>query len=306
MIQGLGCEGQQVSDRLWRVLTKRGHFRTAAEETQKRFEIAEIASSPETRFGIEVCRLIKACFKRCRATETFDVAFVAAGDLDMHVLLSQEHHTIRIHGKWLSPDRVRDAPGIDDEDEYELIWQTSTQIFSDVLAQLAHAAFELEPEKPTKVIRAAEKTKARRRVRRATDFMRSLKLDWIGPVDVLFEWESKHWFKPEEDLEVHLHDAETCLDLRSSTTVAEREWAECPGPDDLDFTGLTKPCCSARQSTLSASRTGCSSTIPLANCISMSMSTPACRLREQTRPSYVVYGDLPAHRIFRRYLSPGP
>jgi hypothetical protein len=249
VIQGLGCEGAELSKPYWAILRRHNLIRTAEEEEHRRFTAAPpvAAAELESAFATSVRRLLCACVRACPKTDGIAVNFVQAGQLHLQLFYSEEE---RLHERWLSlPGAIEELGLPEDLVEADVVFHAVKRLFADALEQLPREEFVEEDDPRTAEWR--RKLEVSLAEQRLLNFlgMGDLRVDITIPDSerpgLLLKWD----VDPRQDrktmVEIQCHRASRCSHIRDSLLTAE----DGPSPPILS------PFVEALADTLAAART---------------------------------------------------
>ncbi|KAH6633897.1 hypothetical protein B0J18DRAFT_452760 [Chaetomium sp. MPI-SDFR-AT-0129] len=225
IIQGLGCEGVQLTDTYWAILRRHGLVRTAEEEEHRRFTTAPpvAATELESAFAQSVHRLLRACLRACPKTSGITIQFVQAGRLHLQLLYSEPEALFRVHERWLSKDSAIEAMGLPADWLLEdVAVHTVKRLFADALEQLPCGVFEDDGSRTAEWGRKLEVSRADQRL---LTYLRMGEPEINSGTQYMqfaLTWETKHLANESELLfEVQCHSASRCPHRRENLLIAE-------------------------------------------------------------------------------------
>lgn len=152
IIQGLGCEGVELTKTYWTILRRHKLVRTAEEEECRRFTAAASVTTAAlgSDFAKWVNRLLSACVRACSKTRGIAINFVQAGQLHLQLFYSEAERLLRVHERWLTLHGAIEELGLpDDLVETDVVFHTVKRLFADALDQLPRDLFVEEDKSRT-------------------------------------------------------------------------------------------------------------------------------------------------------------
>ncbi len=225
IIQGLGCEGTELTNAYWAILRRHDLIHTAEEEEYRRFTAAPpvTAAALESAFATSVQRLLCACVRACPKTNGIAINFVQAGQLHLQLFYSEEERLFRAHERWLSVRGAIDELGLpDDLMELDVVFHTVKRLFAEALEQMPREVFVEEDDVRTGEWR--RKLEVSRAEQRLLNYLRmgNLRVDTVPKrhgLHLRWDFDSRQSF--DTGIEVQCHRASRCSHLRGSLLTAE-------------------------------------------------------------------------------------
>jgi hypothetical protein len=223
IIQGLGCEGMELTTMYWNILRRHDLIHTAEEEERLRFTAAPPAVVPETSFATIVCRLLRACVRSFHKTNNMEIRFVQAGQLHLQLFYSEAERLFLIHERWLSIEGAIEELGLsDDLVEADVVFHTVKGLFADALEQLPREVF-LE-DANTRTAEWRRKLEMSRAEQRILNYLRmvNVNIDIVkGRPELRLRWAVDYHWSVDTSLEIQCHRASRCSHLRDNLLIAE-------------------------------------------------------------------------------------
>ncbi|KXX81537.1 hypothetical protein MMYC01_202498 [Madurella mycetomatis] len=219
VIQGLGCEGVELTNMYWAILRRYKLIRTAEEEERRRFTAAPLVTVSKSTFATSVYRLFRACLRACPTTKDMAINFVQAGQLRLQLFFSEAERLFLVHDRWLSVDGAIMELGLPDGlMEADIIFHTVKRLFADALEQLPSDVF---PEDNSKMADGGRELEIKRAEQRLLShlLLNSSTVHTILSRPAL----SLNWVvtSPQQNFEVQCHKASRCAYLWDSLLTAE-------------------------------------------------------------------------------------
>ena len=243
IIDGLGLQGEELSDAYWALLASFRLVRTADQEQKRRFERAELCSTRPSAFASWCDHLLQACIRGCSYTRGVCVRFVHAGGLSLHTLYadSERGRFLLVHADWLDPERGRQRLGLPTNVvESDLLFHAVRQLFSDAIDQVPASCFDPEHVQSLASLRKWEKTRAEQRILEFLRLFREAHVS-IRPSQIVIE----HSVRLAPAPTYQLHRLSTCEALMQSLIASDGEprSSDAHRPANLDIPFLQYPRC---------------------------------------------------------------
>lgn len=224
VIEGLGREPFELTKKYWDILEQYNLVFTAEKEALRRFATADPVPVPRTSFAISMNRLLRACIRACSQTRNMSFEFVAAGDIQLNIAISEDNSVIRIHERWVSmKDALTQLGSIVDMEEGELVDYTVKRLFTDILEKLPRVNFlqEGNAAPPDECMKQEAHRAELRLIQHQRMQIRIIDKTDDGRPGLCVEWAVNA--RPQHDnarIEVQCHRASRCSLLRDSLLIA--------------------------------------------------------------------------------------
>ena len=215
----MGLQGEELSNAYWAVLNSFHLVRTADEEQKRRFQKAELCSTPPGPFASWCDHLLRACLRGCSYTQDVRAGFVNAGRLSLHTLYADTDDGchLLVHADWLDPDRCRQRLGLSAHvREHDVLFHAVRQLFSDAIDQIPGSHFATERDQSLGSLRKREKTRAEQRVLEVLRLFRETQVS-VQANQILIE----HIFRPSPPRTIQLHRLSSCEELMQALTASD-------------------------------------------------------------------------------------
>ncbi|KAL2132429.1 hypothetical protein VTI74DRAFT_3798 [Chaetomium olivicolor] len=253
IIQGLGCEGAELTNAYWTILRQRNLVHTAEEEEYRRFTAAPPVTAAEldSAFAMLVRRLFSACVRACPKTNGIAVNFVKAGQLHLQLFYSEAERLLRVHDRWLSARGAIEELGLpDDLVEADIVFHTVKTLFADALEQLPREVFVEDNSKTAEWRKKLEVSRAEQRLLNYWR-MGDLIVDTVPGPGLHLRWDVDPRQSFDTSVEIQCHRASQCSHLWDSLLIAEDArtdkmtciavWDEDDSEQRTGQAGLTNP-----------------------------------------------------------------